>query len=117
MYRPPSTTVTDFADEFDILLEICHESPIPFFMCGDFNIPWNQQNPSTHKFQDLLKSWCLSQHVDLPTHIQGNTLDLIISQSEQNAVTNVKSCGILSHHFCISALLNFDAIAPSKDKK
>ena len=117
IYQPPTTSIPVFVNEFESFIEMCHDTSIPFVICGDFNIQLNQQNTATQRFQDLLESWALIQHVDFPTHIQGNILDFVITQSEQNLVSSVKSCGILSDHFCISAFLNFDTIVSAKHQQ
>lgn len=49
---------------------------------GDFNIHVN--TPSCHlvsEFLQLLDCFSLTQHVHIPTHIKGNILDLVITDS------------------------------------
>ena len=40
------------------------------------------------KLQELLESTGLQQHVNVPTHIRGHTLDLIITRHSENIVTS-----------------------------
>ena len=50
----------------------------------------------------------LQQIVDFPTHVKGNTLDLIISSIESAFKVGDVKCGpLLSDHFLISAVINF----------
>ena len=52
----------------------------PLLITGDFNIHVNLQcNNNSLRFVDLLQSMGL-QHVDFPTHVSGNTLDLVIAR-------------------------------------
>ena len=47
----------------------------------------------------------LQQIVDFPTHVKGNTLDLIVSGIESEyKVSDVKCGPLLSDHFLISAV-------------
>lgn len=49
-------------------------------MAGDFDIHVNvKSNNDAVRLLDLLASMGLQQYVDLPTHISGNTLDLLIT--------------------------------------
>lgn len=51
-------------------------------MAGDFNIHVNVQSDNDAvRFLDLLSSIGLQQYVDFPTHISGNTLDLLITRT------------------------------------
>jgi hypothetical protein len=57
---------------------LCNERLV---ITGDFNfhvdIPTDRD---AIKFLDILESYCLEQHVVGPTHVDGHTLDLIISR-------------------------------------
>ena len=48
---------------------------------SDFNIHVNSKSDNdVLKFLDLLQSMGLWQHVEFPTHVSGNTLDLVITR-------------------------------------
>ena len=57
---------------------------------GDFNYHVNKvDNPYAKSFLGLLESFELKQHIDIPTHIKGNTLDLVISRDDELRPTNL----------------------------
>ena len=58
---------------------------------GDFNYHVdNISNLDTVKFNKILESFCLVQHVNGPTHKKGHTLDLIITRAVEELVTSVE---------------------------
>ena len=75
----------------------------PLLIVGDFNIHVNIPNDSkATQFLDLLSSLGLDQHVDKPTHISGNTLDLIITRSFDSLVSTSPSIDYLfSDHMTV----------------
>ena len=82
IYRPPSSSHSLFIDEFYTLIESLYSFSTPFYIVGDFNIPYNvKSNSSTLKFIDMLSLFNLSQHCTFPTYVSGNTIDFIISSS------------------------------------
>jgi exonuclease III len=109
IYRPPHTPLSTFIKEFEDFLKICAILPTETIFCGDFNIPFNSTSNTTSKFKTLLDTWDLTQHVDFATHKFGNILDFIISASEPNIVTTVRSSGKFSDHFCLTAQLRMEA--------
>lgn len=59
-------------------------------------------NPDTIKFADLLESFCLQQHVTLPTHVHGHTLDLIRSHCSESIIkSSPLACRFISDHASI----------------
>ena len=53
----------------------------PLLITGDFNIHVSSKSDNdVLKFLDLLQSMGLRQHVEFPTHVSGNTLDLVITR-------------------------------------
>ena len=60
-------------------------------------------------FTNLTNSLSLSQHVHLPTHINGNIIDLVFSSSlhSELMVINIYRLDRLSDHFIISFKTNF----------
>ena len=52
-------------------------------IAGDFNFHVdNTTDPDTIKFNKILESFNLQQHINGPTHKRGHTLDLIITRNE-----------------------------------
>ena len=78
---------------------------------GDFNLPdihWSSLSCTSilsHHFCDFIFDFNLSQHVMVPTHTQGNVLDLVVTSPDVNIsnlmVTHPAPC-IASDHFIIS---------------
>ena len=61
--------------------------PEAFVISGDFNLNLDDfRDIDTKKFEDLLETFNLSQHVSGPTHLSGQTLDLIITRSSDDIV-------------------------------
>ena len=101
LYRPPNKEdrkATQFLDEeFPLLLMFHKPFEDPMFknvlIVGDLNIHVNKKNDETaSEFLDLLEQCGYKQLVPAsePTHVHGNTLDLIITFKEDNTlVSNV----------------------------
>ena len=47
-------------------------------------------NNNTTKFNNILTELDLCQHIDQPTHIHGHTLDVLITQTECDLVSNIR---------------------------
>ena len=82
VYRPPyspqhQVSSSVFFEEFSTLLEntvLCLE---PLLIVGDFNFHLDDhQNADTRRFCHILTTFGLQQHVSVPTHVSGHTLDL-----------------------------------------
>ena len=84
--HPVTTSV--FFDEFTTYLESIIMSPEPLLITGDFNIHVDAPTDSdASRFQDLLSSIGLQQHVDKSTHISGYTLHLMITRCSDSLLT------------------------------
>ena len=77
---------------------------------GDFNLPdikWSSLNgTSTNSFCDFIFDCNLNQLVDCPTHIKGNILDIVLSNT--NFIQNVSvepSQLVTSDHFIVSFII------------
>ena len=72
---------------------------------GDFNIHVNDQTDSSAiKFLELLNSFGLVNHVDIPTHIHGHTIDLIITRYSDNLkIHGVNATYFISDHSFVCA--------------
>ena len=77
--------------------------PSPAILAGDMNCPsidWKAQH-TTHKgekrFLEAMQDAFWTQHVLIPTHKDGNCLDIVAS-SDEDLVANVESIGRLSDH-------------------
>ena len=70
---------------------------LPFISEISTNMHKTQPDTQLHAFQCLIDAFDLFQHVPVPTHIKGNTLNLLISPSD------LKDCvRIPVSDYCIS---------------
>ena len=80
------------------------------FNSGWFQFPCeNQSDSGANKFKALLNQYNLSQHVNIPTHTAGNTLDRVITRNDL-LVTGLKSYqSVDSDHFVLLFNLSFQS--------
>jgi hypothetical protein len=119
VYRPPSTLLSTFLEEFSGLLTDISSSVCELLFCGDFNIHVDDPNSTqSQSFLNLLESFGLKQNVSLPTHSSGHILDLFISRSDSSLLTNcsvIDPC--LSDHCAVVTTLNVPCyVRPSRCK-
>ena len=75
---------------------------------GDFNIPINNPDiPDTNIFQDVLDSLGLHNHITFPTCRQHNTLDLIITEHQENFKRKLNQGRLSSDHYLIDFEMAF----------
>ena len=118
VYRSPnSSTVND-----DLLYELIRNIRGRFVMVGDFNFPgirWGTggSDKKSRAFYDVILEKCLTQHVETPTHISGNVLDLVIS-SEDDLVQSVSMEGRLgkSDHEMIAVKIGLETVITQKSE-
>ena len=58
-------------------------------------------------FHSLINSFDLIQKVNFPTHIHGHTLDQVLTKSNNDNISNVRTTDAFSDHFSVSFSLNF----------
>ena len=114
VYLPPNSDLSYFESLIDFLSDIL-SSCIPCIIVGDFNLPnicWStftgNSSVSTF-FCDFIFNWNLTQHILVPTHIEGNILDLVLTSENiqiSDLSINCPSHLINSDHFIISFNLN-----------
>ncbi|XP_028399338.1 uncharacterized protein LOC114522790 [Dendronephthya gigantea] len=94
VYRIPYSDIhpistTTFFDEFSKFLESVVLCTDLLLITGDFNIHVDvTDDADAVKLQELLESTGLQQHVNVPTHIHGHTLDLIITRLSENIIAS-----------------------------
>ena len=114
IYRPPRSkknraTPIMFFEEFSSLLENLTITPGPLIPNGDFNFHMDSATDhSACTFKDILESAGLRQHVDVPTHRSGHTVDLIIDRNSCDvqsdlAIDRQENC-LLKHFETLSDL-------------
>ena len=118
IYRPPYSkknryTLLDFFEEFQEYLQILHSKNGTPILVGDFNIHVEKCNDiNSKRFCDILSEFNLQQNVPhIPTHIEGGTLDLIITDKISNldiSSPDIIKLGTNSDHYYVSAgICNF----------
>ena len=87
-YIPPNSSITQYENLFNFL-NSTNIGSVNLIILGDFNIPdidWNTLSgfsPVSRQFCDLVFDSGLSQLINCTTHIHGNILDLLLTNSEE----------------------------------
>ena len=102
IYRPPPSKhnrlkIKTFFDDFSPLMEQLATAPGNLLIVGDFNFHLDiYNNPDNNldicnnpKLHHILESFNLKQHVAVPTHNKGHTLDVIITRSDDDLVEDI----------------------------
>ena len=90
IYRPPSSSVASFFDEFENFITEAEMAHDRVFYLGDFNIWMNKtDDANTVKMSDILSMHDLKNFVDNSTHKSGNTLDLIITKYDSLMISDI----------------------------
>ena len=123
IYRPPYSvthpaTVNLFITEFAEFLESVVMTTESILITGDFNIHANMQlDKDSSRFLDLLSSMGLQQHIDFPTHISGNTLDLLITRTlGSNIINKIQPDIYFSDHCSVLFTINISKPQLSRQK-
>ena len=88
LYVPISTFYTEFAE----LMEIFSVSSDKLIIAGDINIHMETQETSARRFNEILDMFGLKQHIQVPTHYQGHTIDVVITRNSDNNITDITKC-------------------------
>jgi hypothetical protein len=111
LYRPPSSSLADFLSEFEELCSLLNDMD-NIIIIGDFNVPQvSLLNPTLEIFQ-------LHQHINQPTHVRGNTLDLVITRTNSTDGSFISDFTVLpglSDHLAVffNVLSQFRPVQPS----
>ena len=121
IYRPPPSkknkhSYADFLVEFTGFIEHYALMTTRFAIVGDFNIHWDApSNNNVKGYGDLLESLNIIQHVHAPTHIDGHTIDLILTPSGNHGITSTKNTLLLSDHLWVECLVDMEnPVVPRK---
>ena len=107
VYRPGSSTPTgEFFDDLADVLERAATYACPLILLGDVNVHLDvADDPHTVKWQSILDSHSLVQHVTSPTHREGHTLDVVVTRSDYPSVdVRVESPTISGHWFITTSV-------------
>ena len=105
VYRPPGGLRLDFYPQFGEMLSIICPKYAKIIIAGDFNFP-----EQTKSFLKLFTNF--KPHVNVPTHNQRNTLDLVFSKDIDVGITSIDSVDF-SDHYCILFTTNPNTLPPS----
>ena len=127
IYRPGTTKSSgnfiEFLNDFDQYLDYLTHLPGKLIINGDFNI--HMENPSDiycKRFQSLFSTYGLVQHVTVPTHTSGGTLDLVLTRSnitdhlDISALQVVQTVTSSDHYFVSFSCLFPHLISTAKVK-
>ncbi|XP_072039764.1 uncharacterized protein [Amphiura filiformis] len=124
VYRPyPSTSnglkTSEFLDEFEVFLGDISLLPGKVLLTGDFNIHMDEPEKSEVKrFTCSILDAGLEQSVNVPTHKDGHTIDLLIAHPEDNLIVEWKVTDtLLSDHFFVGCTLQRKKPDPVKIMK
>ena len=120
VYAPRTKTSKSYHDEFiaefDPVLssDLCTRNNL--ILLGDFNYHVNDPHDLFAKdFLSVLDSYGFKQYVDFPTHVSGNTLDLIFSRELELPLCKFAWDALVSpDHFSVLCELSLDK--PSNDE-
>ena len=97
IYRPPPSKQNGFRnsvffDEWSVFLDQLTVTPHDVIITGDMNFHLdNPGDPDTRLFMGMLESHGLVQHVNVPTHIHGHTLDVLITRDDCSVLSGTPS--------------------------
>ena len=100
IYRKQEFPLALFLSEFDELLSgITNKYLDTIMVNGDFNVHFQVENKATTDLRDALLHYGLVQHVEEPTNIYGNTIDLVFSNPCEVFINpTVESCRAQSNN-------------------
>ena len=108
--------MSEFFDDFSKLIAAYYCNNHELLITGDFNFHMNKPYlPNVLRFSEVLDTFGLAQHIREPTHVGGNTLDLIITREGSKLLKECKVDELLSDHNAI--LLKVEVQRPKPDKK
>ncbi|XP_071803691.1 uncharacterized protein [Asterias amurensis] len=113
IYRPPSSSITQFFDEFEDFITGLALYSGRLVVTGDFNIHVENVNSSNvQRLQELLTVTNFIQIVNGPTHIKNHTLDLVVVRDDdfQNWINLDVTQSSMSDHFSVLFALSIDKI-------
>jgi hypothetical protein len=112
IYRPtPSKAngfkTSQFLEEVDVFLDELSVKPHKVVLLGDFNVHMNKSHEwDVRRFSDTLTRCGFKQLITRPTHVSGNTIDLLITRDEDHLVQQCEVLSRLSDHHVIACTLN-----------
>ncbi len=121
VYRPPRSEkrkypITDFYEDMEKLVSHYKTMKDEVIFCGDYNVHVNKPEESeTRRFNSIIESVDLRQHVTGKTHDKGNTVDLVLSDHDSATIKKCVVDDFMSDHAVI--LIDLDMAKPPKSRK
>ena len=102
IYVPNGIFSTDFNDQFSDLLSKLVAVSGKHVIVGDFNFRINEStDQNALKFKTLIEQFNLTQHIDIPTHVAGNTLDLVLTRDDLSVKSIHTDNSVNSNHSAV----------------
>ena len=100
VYRVLFVSVITFMEEITELLEMMSASCESIILAGDVNIHIDDDDDTySNRFKDILHMFNIRQHINVPTHIHGHTLDIVATYEDGPVVSGIEVNRYdLSHH-------------------
>jgi hypothetical protein len=109
VYRPPDGSVLAFAEGLADFMEQSITIPGDLLILGDFNVHFNKPEvANTIIMSDFLESFNLKNFVNFPTHKSQNVLDVVITDSENEWLCDVRQGSLFSDHFMLYFDINLN---------
>lgn len=94
IYRTPKSN-TDFLTDFSDILSNLATKADDILLLDNFNVHvCCTQKPFVKEFNQLLDSFNFTQFISGPTHMQGHTLDLVMTSGLPIANTDIRAAGL-----------------------
>ena len=107
IYRPPASSTPTYFEYFQSLLEDIHHITENLVIISNFNLHLETTCSNSKTFHSLIDSFDLIQKVHFLTHIRGHTLNMVLTKSNNDSISNVHTTDAFSDHFSVSFNLNF----------
>ena len=116
IYRPPASSCSKLIEEVNSFLEDTALGGDSLVIVGDFNIHMDTPSQTySRKLLELCTAFDLIQHVTLPTHIKGHTVDLVFSRStDRIQPTHPRQAEMISDHYTVFCDLTISNPKPVK---
>ena len=90
LQRPATPSkISSIFEQFQSLLEDIHDTTENLLIIGNFNFHLKTTCSNSKTLYSLIDSFDLNQKVNFQTHIHGHTLDLVLTKSTNDNISNV----------------------------
>jgi len=116
IYRPPGPVSSAFTNQLCQLLDQLVLLNTRFVVAGDFNALGDIAGHINYHVADVFTQYDLQQHVNVPTHVGGNTLDVVVSQDHEPGGQLISSLAVqlvyFSDHHLVSCCIGIPPTPP-----